>query len=113
LPTTVLSRIWGWVSGVFRRAPRQPPLPFSTPVAPAGPSPEPGGLDPHALAADLEEVAKACAEAEEFSRADIAKATGLGVDVAKRRLGVLLDMGWIEREKHGRYRWKGRAFWSG
>ena len=38
--------------------------------------------------------------------------TGLGVDVVKRRLNVLLDMGWIEREKHGNYRWKGRVFWK-
>ena len=72
---------------------------------------EGGGWDPHELATDLETVAGACAKAGEFSRSNIAKATGLGVDVVKRRLNVLLDMGWIEREKHGNYRWKGRVFW--
>ena len=69
-------------------------------------------MAPHELAADLEAVAKACEQVVVFSRSDIAKATGLGVDVVKRRLNVLLDMGWIEREKHGNYRWKGRVFWS-
>ena len=69
-------------------------------------------MAPHELAADLEAVAKACKKAGEFSRSDIAKATGLGVDVVKRRLNVLIDMGWIGREKHGNYRWKGRVFWK-
>ncbi|MCX5797619.1 MAG: hypothetical protein NTY77_19180 [Elusimicrobia bacterium] len=96
----------------WRRAPRQPSLPFPTPVAPPAPLAD-GGSDPHELAADLEAVAKACERAGEFSRSDITKATGLGVDVVKRRINVLLDMGWIEREKHGNYRWKGRLFWDG
>ncbi len=95
----------------WRRAPRQPTLPFSTPVAPASPRAD-RGADPHELAADLEAVAKACEKAAEFSRSEITKATGLGVDVVKRRLNVLLDMGWIERAKHGDYRWKGRIFWT-
>ena len=110
---SMLARIWRWVAGLVRRAPHQPPLPFSTPVAPSAPRSGEGGLDPQELAADLEAVAKACEEAEEFSRSAVAKATGLGVDVVKRRLQVLLDMGWIEREKHGNYRWKGRVFWKG
>ena len=69
-------------------------------------------MAPHELAADLEAVAKACEKAVVFSRSDIAKATGLGIDVVKRRLNVLIDMGWIGREKHGNYRWKGRVFWK-
>jgi hypothetical protein len=109
---SMLAMIWDWISGLVRRAPRQPPLPFATPVAPGTPRSEGGGPDPQELAADLEAVADACKKAQEFSRSDIAKATGLGVDVVKRRLNVLLDMGWIEREKHGNYRWKGRVFWK-
>ena len=95
----------------WRRAPHQPTLPFATPLALAAPRSD-GGVDPHELAADLEAVAKACEKAAEFSRSDIAKRTGLGVDVVKRRLNVLLDMGWIERAKHGNYRWQGRIFWT-
>ena len=108
---SMLARIWGWVSGLVRRTPRQPSLPFATPVLPVPPRPEVSGSDPHELAADLDAVANACKKAGEFSRSEIAKATDLGVDVVKRRLNVLLDMGWIEREKHGNYRWKGRVFW--
>ena len=108
---SMFASIWGWVSGLVRRTPRQPSLPFATPLAPATPQSEGSGADPHKLAADLEAVANACKKAGEFSRSDIAKATGLGVDVVKRRLNVLLDMGWIEREKLGNYRWKGRVFW--
>lgn len=99
-----LARLVGW-----RRAPRQQSLPLGVAVKHAETA---GGVDPHELAADLEAVAQAGEKAVEFSRADITKATGLGVDVVKRRLQVLLEMGWIEREKHGNYRWKGRVFWS-
>jgi len=109
---SMLARIWGWVSCLVRRTPRQLSLPFATPVAPATPRSEGSGSDPQELAADLEAVADACQKAGEFSRSDIAKATGLGADVVKRRLNVLLDMGWIERKKHGNYRWKGRVFWK-
>ena len=100
-----LARLVGW-----RRAPRQQSLPLGVAVKH---SEAQGGPDQHELAADLEAVAKACEDAAEFSRADIAKATKLGIDVVKRRLQVLLEMGWIEREKHGNYRWKGRVFWEG
>jgi hypothetical protein len=109
--TSLLAKIWDWVSGLVRRAPRQPTLPFATPV-PAAPSSEGGAMAPHELAADLEAVVGACEKLKEFSRSSIAKATGLGIDVVKRRLNVLLDMGWIERERHGGYRWKGRVFWK-
>lgn len=100
----LLARLTGW-----RRAPRQQTLPLGLKVRPADLQ---GGADPHELAADLEAVARACEKAEEFSRSDIIKATKLGVDVVKRRLNVLLDMGWIERAKRDGYRWKGRVFWS-
>jgi hypothetical protein len=93
------------------RTPHQPTLPFPTPVKPPALPSEGGAAGPHELAADLEAVAAACEKAEAFSRGDIVKTTRLGVDVVKRRLNVLLDMGWIEREKHGDYRWKGRSYW--
>ena len=109
---SILARIWGWVSGLVRRQPRQPSLPFATPMALPMTRSEGGGVDSHELAADLEAVAKTCEKVGEFSRSSIARETGLGVDVVKRRLNVLLDMGWIEREKHGNYRWKGRVFWK-
>jgi len=102
------ARLLGW-----RRAPHQPTLPFSTPVTPAAPKAGEGAVNPHELAADLEAVAAACEKAVEFSRADIVQATGLGVDVVKRRFNVLMDMGWIERAKHSNYHWKGRVFWQG
>ncbi len=109
---SMLAKIWGWVSDFVRRTPRQPSLPFATPMAPDTPRSEWSGSDPHELAADLEAAAKACEKMGEFSRSSIAKTTGLGVDVVKRRLNVLMNMGWIEREKHGNYRWKGRVFWK-
>lgn len=100
-----LADLVGW-----RRAPRQQSLPLGVAVKHTEAA---GGVDPHELAADLEAVARACEKAEGFSRSDIVKRTGLGKDVVKRRLTVLLEMGWIEREKHGNYRWKGRVFWGG
>ena len=104
---------WRSLASLWRDELRQPTLPFESHVLRQTPAAQRGGLDPHELAADLEAVAKACERAVEFSRSDIAKATGLGVDVVKRRLNALLDLGWIGREKHGDYRWKGRVFWDG
>ncbi len=108
---TILEAFLDFLSGLFglRRSPRQQHLPLGLKVAHDEPG---GGPAAHALAADLEAVASACEKAEAFSRADIVKRTGLGIDVVKRRLNVLLDMGWIERAKHGDYRWKGRVYWE-
>ncbi|MCX5795702.1 MAG: hypothetical protein NTY77_09435 [Elusimicrobia bacterium] len=83
-------------------APR-PPIP-SPPPAEDDRTPDDGSDDSQG---DLDAVAAACKAAGEFSRSDIMKATGLGADAAKRRLGVLLRRGWIERIMFGRYRWKG------
>ncbi|MBI5239252.1 MAG: hypothetical protein HY926_02160 [Elusimicrobia bacterium] len=108
---SLFSSVLDFLAGLagWRRAPRQQTLPLGLRVRPADLQ---GGVDPHELAADLEAVARACEKAGEFSRSDIVKRTGLGKDVVKRRLTVLLELGWIEREKHGNYRWKGRVFWS-
>jgi hypothetical protein len=103
--SSVLDFLAGW-----RRAPRQQSLPLGVAVKHAEPG---GGVDPHELAADLEAVARACEKAGGFSRSDIVKRTKLGKDVVKRRLQVLLELGWIEREKYGNYLWKGRVFWEG
>jgi hypothetical protein len=57
----------------------------------------------------FDSVAAACEQAGEFGLADIDAATGLGYETVRHWVGVLIAKHWVEKVRHGKYRWLGRA----